>query len=83
VVTRPRTDKATVYTNVGVHGGVEIMVEPYDDGGDGAAVHFGFDGPELCIDFADVDSLERLATAAADGVRQLRERLAESGMASR
>ena len=72
---RGRNDKATVYANVGVHADVAIRLALYGDGEDGAAIHFGNDGPDLCIDFADVDSLERLAVVAADGVRQLRQRV--------
>jgi len=62
-------ERATVYANVGVHAGVEITlaVERH-----GAAIHIGHDGPDLIMDFADADSLERLAAAATDGARQLR-----------
>lgn len=69
---RVRNDRAKVYANVGVHADVEITLRMYGDDEDGAAIHFGMDGPDLCIDFADVDSLERLAVVAADGVRRLR-----------
>lgn len=69
---RGRNERATVFANVGVHADVEITLALYDDGGDGAAIRFGIDGPDLSIDFADVDSLERLAMVAADGVRRLR-----------
>jgi hypothetical protein len=31
------------------------------------------------MDFADVDSLDRLASVAADGARQLRDRAANDG----
>lgn len=64
-------ERASVYANVGVHAGVEITlaVERH-----GATIHIGHDGPDLIMDFADVDSLERLATVAADGARQLRAR---------
>ena len=67
-----RNNHATVYANVGVHVDVEITLTV--DRCCGAAIHFGHDGPDLVMDFADVDSLERLAAVAADGARQLRER---------
>lgn len=67
---RVRKDKPAVYANVGVHDDVEITLAV---DGYGASIHFGHDGPELSVDFADVESLERLAVVAADGVRQIRE----------
>ncbi|MPZ85237.1 MAG: hypothetical protein GEV28_34555 [Actinophytocola sp.] len=70
-----RKDRALVYANVGVHADVEIALAMDLDGGEGAAIHFGHDGPDLIMDFADVDSLERLAAVAADGARRLRARL--------
>ena len=72
MLARVQNDRATVYANVGVHAGVEIKLVLHGDHTDGATIHFGPDGPDLCIDFADVDSLERLAVEAADGVRRLR-----------
>ena len=74
---RVRNEKASVFANVGVHADVEITLKLYGDECDGAAIHFGTDGPDLCIDFADVDSLERLAVVAADGVRRLRGQMTE------
>jgi hypothetical protein len=74
---RVRNESALVYANVGVHDDVEIALALYSDGGQGAAIHFGLNGPDLILDFADLDSLERLATVAADGARQLRERAGE------
>lgn len=73
-----RNEKALVFANVGVHADVEITLALYGDDGDGAAIHFGTDGPDLCLDFADVDSLERLAVVAADGVRRLRGQMTET-----
>lgn len=67
-----REDKALVYANVGVHAEVEITLA-MDREGD-AAIHFGHSGPDVIMEFADVDSLERLAAVAADGARRLRER---------
>lgn len=67
-------ERAQVYANVGVHAGVEITLAVERHGGTGAAIHIGHDGPDLIMDFADVDSLERLATVAADGARVLRVR---------
>lgn len=71
---------AQVYANVGVHADVEITLAV--DRSCGAAIHFGHDGPDLIMDFADVDSLERLATVAADGARQLRARIAANALDS-
>ena len=69
-----KTTRASVYANVGVHAAVEIKLAVYGDAdAREAAIHFGADGPDLCLDFADVESLERLAAVAAEGVRRLRE----------
>jgi|tagenome__1003787_1003787.scaffolds.fasta_scaffold20818238_1 hypothetical protein len=68
-----KTDRASVYANVGVHAGVEITLAVYGDDEKEAAIRFGAEGPDLCLDFADVESLERLADVAAEGVRRLRE----------
>lgn len=65
-----------VYSNVGVHAGVEITLSLNRHGETSAEIHIGGDGPALTIDFADVDSLEHLAAVAADGARQLRDRAA-------
>jgi len=70
-----RKDPALVYASVGVHEDVEISLVMERDGGEGASIHFGRSGPDVIMEFADVDSLERLAAVAADGARQLRERL--------
>jgi hypothetical protein len=67
-------ERATVYANVGVHAGVEITLVVESNGGIGAAIYFGHDGPDLVMDFADVNSLERLSAVAADGARRLRAR---------
>lgn len=72
---RVRKDPASVYANVGVHDEVAITLALQDGDAEGAQIHFGCTGPELILDFADVESLERLAAVAADGARQLRERL--------
>jgi hypothetical protein len=73
-------EHATVYANVGVHAGVEITLVVESHGGIGAAIYFGHDGPDLVMDFADVDSLERLSAVAADGARRLRERATANGL---
>lgn len=64
-----------VYANVGVHADVEITLTMDRHGGEGATIAFGHTGPDLNIDFCDVDSLQRLAAVAADGARQLQERI--------
>jgi limonene-1,2-epoxide hydrolase len=64
-----------VFANVGVHADVEITLTMDRDGGEGATIAFGHTGPDLSIDFIDVDSLQRLAAVAADGARQLQERI--------
>lgn len=69
-----RKEPPAVYANVGVHTDVEIKLVMYPDG-ENAAIAFGHTGPELTIEFCDVDSLERLAAVAADGARQLQERI--------
>lgn len=79
VLTRVQNDRVAVYANVAVHADVEIKLVLHGDHLDGAAILFGPDGPDLRIDFADVDGLERLAVAAADGVRRLRGLTAAPG----
>lgn len=74
---RARKDRATVYANVGVHAGVEISVDVESDG-EGALIEFGDTGPDLILDVADLDSMERLASLAAEGARVMRERIAAS-----
>jgi len=68
-----KTDRASVNASVGVHAGVEITLAIHGDEEKEAEIHFGAEGPDLCIDFADLDSLERLAEVAAEGVARLRE----------
>ncbi len=70
----PTNERAHVYASVGMHADVEITLAMDRHGGVGAEIHIGGDGPDLTMDFADVDSLDRLAAVAADGARQLRER---------
>jgi len=82
VETRIRKEPAMVYANVGVHADVEITLAMERDGGETAAIHFGHTGPEVIMDFADVDSLERLALVAADGARRLRDRIAANRAAT-
>lgn len=64
-----------MYANVGVHADVAISLAVESDG-DGAVIRFGDTGPDLILDVADLDSMERLAAVAAEGARQMRERLA-------
>jgi hypothetical protein len=72
---RIRKAPADVFVDVGVHADVEITLTMERDGGAGASIAFGHTGPDLTLEFCDVDALERLAAVAADGARQLRERL--------
>ncbi len=72
---RVRNDPALVYTNVGVHDDVEITLVMERD--EGAAIHLGRRGPDVIMEFADVDSLERFAAVAAEGARLLRERISQ------
>jgi hypothetical protein len=69
---RADEERANVYASVGVHAGVEITLSVERQGELGAEIHFGHDGPDLIMDFADADSLERLAEVAAEGARQVR-----------
>ena len=78
---RVRKEPPAVFANVGVHADVEIKLVMYPDGGEGATIAFGYTGPELTVEFCDVDSLERLAAVAADGARQLQERIAGNSRA--
>jgi hypothetical protein len=68
-----KNERPTVWTSVAMHADVAIKLALYDDE-DGAAISFGPDGPDVCIEFADLASLERLAAVIEDGVRQLRSR---------
>ncbi|MFC4852296.1 hypothetical protein [Actinophytocola glycyrrhizae] len=70
-------ERAHVHASVGVHAGVEITVALDRNGGISAEIHIGGDGPGLTMDFADVDSLDRLASVATDGARRLRDRATE------
>lgn len=72
---RVRKDRVPVYANVGVHAGVAISLDVESDG-DGALIEFGDTGPDLILDVADLDSMERLATVVAEGVRLMRARTA-------
>jgi hypothetical protein len=71
-----------VFANVGVHADVEITLTLEHDGGEGATIRFGLDGPDVKMDFADLDSLERLGAVAADGARQLRARITANNPAA-
>ena len=63
-----------IFTNVGMRSDVEIGLTMYRDDAEGATLSFGCNG-EVTVEFCDVDSLERLAAVAADGARQLQERI--------
>jgi hypothetical protein len=81
---RVRKDRVSVYANVGVHTSVEITLDVESDG-DGALIEFGDTGPDLILDVADLDSMERLAAVAAEGARLMRDRgrLVGAGVAVR
>jgi hypothetical protein len=79
---RVREGKALVYVDVGVQADVEITLVMDRDGGEGAAIQFGLDGPDVIMEFVDVDSLERLAAVAAEGARQLRDRITTNDRAA-
>jgi len=72
-------ERAHVYAIIGVHAGVEITLTMDRPGESGAEIHIGREGPDLTMDFADAESLERLATVAADGARRLRDRVSGDG----
>jgi hypothetical protein len=78
--TSSTSERAHVHASVGVHAGVEISLVVERHGGISAAIYIGQDGPDLAMDFDDIDSLERLAAVAADGARQLRARAAANGL---
>jgi hypothetical protein len=71
---RVRKSNPSVFANVGVHAGVDITLVMDPDDAEGAAIRFGHDGPDLTLDFADVESMELLSSVAAEGVRLLRGR---------
>ena len=73
---RVRTEPPQMCAHVAAHADMEITLAVERAGGEGASIHFGCDGPELSIDFADADSLERLSAVAADGARQVRDQTA-------
>ena len=72
---RIRRAPADVFVDVGVHADVEITLTMERDGEARASIAFGRTGPDLTLEFCDVDSLARLAAVAADGARQLGERI--------
>ena len=78
---RVRQERALVCANVGVHADVEITVD-VDPDGDGAWIRFGDTGPDLRIDVADLDSMERLATGVMEGARLMRDRIAARSQVS-
>lgn len=71
-----RAQSAFIFATASVDSAVDIEVRMNSHDMRVATIGFGTD-QELIIDFCDVDSLERLAAVAADGARQLRERIAE------
>lgn len=76
-----RKDRASVYANVGLHTGVAISAKVESDG-HGAQIEFGDTGPDLILDVADPDSMERLAKVAAKAARTMRKRLAANSDAA-
>ena len=73
-----RNEEPVVFSEVALHSDVYIWVEFEKPGVESASVCFGRDG-RFRVTCANVDDLERLATVAADGARQLRERIAALG----
>ena len=72
-----RYESALAYANVAVHREVPIEMALAAHGVAAVEINIGL-GPELEVDFADVESLERLRDVAADAARQLRERIEEN-----
>ena len=70
-----RKEQPVVFTEIGVHGDVEIRLD-WDKGGNIPLIRLG-DEARTTLTFADVDSLERLAAVAAAGARQFQERLSD------
>ena len=69
-----RKAQPVVFTEVAVHADVEITVALDYQGADMAFIHIGHEAyTMLCC--ADAESLDLLAAVAADGARQLRERI--------
>ena len=64
-------EQPVVFTEVGLHGDVEITL---DWSGETPLIYIGHDSHTMLC-FADAESLDRLAAVAADGARQLRERI--------
>jgi hypothetical protein len=71
----------TVYANVGIDAGVEIGARLAAHGAEAAEIHIGY-GPELIIDCANVESLERLRDVAAEGARLLQGRIEKNRSAA-
>ena len=75
--TRVRTDKVSVYSNVCVHDGIELMLSYGHEGGDSAKILVG-QQEEVLLEFVDVASLERFAAMAAEGAAGLAKRIEAS-----
>jgi hypothetical protein len=72
-----RNKKAPVYVNFGVDAGLAIEVKLAAGDTEAVEINIGC-GPEVMIDCADVESLERLSAVAGEGARLLRDRIAEN-----
>jgi hypothetical protein len=75
--TRVRTDRVSVYSNVCVHDGIELVLSYGDKDGDSAKILVG-QQEEVMLEFTDVASLERFAAMAAEGAAGLTQRIEAS-----
>ena len=72
-----RNEELTMYANVGIDAGVDIKARLSGHDIEAVEINIGY-GPELILDVADVQSLERLRDVATEGARLLRERIEEN-----
>jgi hypothetical protein len=68
------SDQVTMYASVGIDADVDIKVRLSANNTEAVEINIGY-GPELILDVADVQSLERLRDVATEGARLLRERI--------
>ena len=66
-------EQPVVFTEVGLHVDVDITLD-WCKSGDTPLIYIGHDSHTMLC-FADAESLDLLAAVAADGARQLRERI--------
>ena len=76
-----RNKSVTVYANVGVAPDTAIEAKLAAHSAEAIEINIGY-SPELIIDCADVESLERLSAVATEGARLLRERIAQNRSAA-